>query len=386
MSVLRRLPPSQAEWPWSDFPRARFNPRVGTSPRGPVGPEAGTSTAADAHPVRLVSAGRPTYDERFRQPMADEHVPVLADRVATLLDPAIAEPGAVLIDATLGLGGHTLLMLRRHPELQVIGIDRDPEALRLATGRITDAGLADRFVAAHAVYDEVPGVLADLGRTSADGVLFDLGVSSMQLDRQERGFAYAVDAPLDMRMDPTRGPTAADVVNTYLPGDLVRILREYGEEKFATRIVEGIVRRRSNRPWTTSADLVELIRTAIPAAARRTGGHPAKRTFQALRIEVNDELGALRRAVPAAADVLRSGGRIVVLAYQSLEDRIVKRSLQPRTLSTTPLDLPVDLPGGAPEFRWVVRGAEAPSSAEIAANPRAASARLRAVERIREVS
>ena len=318
--------------------------------------------------------------------MVDEHVRVLADRVARLLDPSLDRGPTVFVDATLGLAGHSLLMLARHPQLQVIGIDRDPAALEIAAQRVAAAGFAERFHPAHAVYDQITEVIAALDVDQIDGVLFDLGVSSMQLDRAERGFAYAVDAPLDMRMDGTAGRTAADVLNSYPPGDLVRILREYGEEKFATRIVSGIVRERASRPWTTSAPLVELIRAAIPAAARRTGGHPAKRTFQALRIEVNDELGALRRAVPAAVAALAVGGRIVVLAYQSLEDRIVKQAINPQTVSTTPLDLPVDLPEHAPYLRWVTRGAEAPTESEVAANPRAASARLRAAERIREAA
>ncbi|MEO5833387.1 MAG: 16S rRNA (cytosine(1402)-N(4))-methyltransferase RsmH [Nakamurella sp.] len=316
--------------------------------------------------------------------MVDEHVPVLADRVASLLDPSLQRDGAVFVDATLGLAGHTVLMLERHPGLHVIGIDRDRAALDLARARVDAAGFGDRFDAAHAVYDQIPEVLADLGVSTIDGILFDLGVSSMQLDRADRGFAYAVDAPLDMRMDPSVGLTAADVLNTYQPGELVRVLREYGEEKFATRIVSQVVKQRNLRPWTTSAPLVELIRTAIPAAARRTGGHPAKRTFQALRIEVNDELGALRRAVPAAVDAVNLGGRIVVMAYQSLEDRIVKQALAPLTRSTSPLDLPIDLPEHAARWRWLVRGSEAPTDAEVAANPRAASARLRAAERTRE--
>ena len=318
--------------------------------------------------------------------MVDEHVPVLADRVASLLDPAVTRDGAVFVDATLGLAGHTVLMLSRHPGLHVIGIDRDTAALALARERVEAAGYGDRFDAAHAVYDQIPAVLDDLGVPAIDGILFDLGVSSMQLDRTDRGFAYAVDAPLDMRMDPTTGPTAADLLNTWPPGELVRILREYGEERFATRIVSQVVKQRAVRPWTTSAPLVELIRTAIPAAARRTGGHPAKRTFQALRIEVNDELGALRRAIPAALDALAVDGRIVVMAYQSLEDRIVKQAIAPLTLSTSPLDLPVDLPEHAARWRWIVRGSEAPTDAEVAANPRAASARLRAAQRIREAA
>ncbi len=318
--------------------------------------------------------------------MADEHVPVLADRVASLLEPSLRKPDAVLVDATLGLAGHTIELLRAHPDLRVIGIDRDPAALRIAQERVATAGFADRFDAAHAVYDEIEGVLSDRELPAVDGILFDLGVSSMQLDRADRGFAYSIDAPLDMRMDATTGITAAEVLNTYAPGELVRILREYGEEKFATRVVSNIVRERASRPWTTSAPLVELIRSSIPAATRRTGGNPAKRTFQALRIEVNDELGALRRAIPAALNALSIGGRIVVMAYQSLEDRIVKQAIAPLTLSTSPLDLPMDLPGHAARFRWVTRGSEAPTDAEVSANPRAASAKLRAAERIREAA
>jgi 16S rRNA (cytosine1402-N4)-methyltransferase len=212
-------------------------------------------------------------------------------------------------------------------------------------------------------------------------VLFDLGVSSMQLDRTERGFAYATDAPLDMRMDPTGGMTAADVIADYSEKDLTRILRSYGEEHFAARIASAIVKRRGERPITSSGELVEIVRAAIPAAARRTGGHPGKRTFQALRIEVNDELGALARAIPTALSALRVGGRIVVMSYQSLEDRIVKRAIAPLTKSTTPLDLPVELAGHEPVFRWLTRGSEQPTEAEVAANPRAASARVRAAER-----
>jgi 16S rRNA (cytosine1402-N4)-methyltransferase len=318
--------------------------------------------------------------------MADEHVPVLAERIAGLLEPSLGRGRTVYLDATLGLAGHSLLMLRRHPELTVVGIDRDPAALSIATTRVADAGFGDRFHAVHAVYDRIGEVLAELSIDRLDGVLFDLGVSSMQLDRVERGFTYAVDAPLDMRMDATTGPTAADILNTWAPGELVRILREYGEERFATRIVGQVVRERARRPWTTSGPLVELIRSAIPAATRRTGGHPAKRTFQALRIAVNDELGALRRAIPAAVAALSIGGRIVVLSYQSLEDKLVKQAIAPLTVSSTPPDLPVELPEYAPELRWVTRGAQAPDEAEIAANPRAASARLRVAERIREAA
>jgi 16S rRNA (cytosine1402-N4)-methyltransferase len=272
--------------------------------------------------------------------------------------------------------------MTQFPRLVVIGIDRDPAALAHAKARIDAAGMAGRLIAVHAVYDQIAQVVAQHAPGgTVDGVLFDLGVSSMQLDRSDRGFAYAVDAPLDMRMDPTAGMTAADVLADYSERDLARILRGYGEERFAARIAAAIVKRRAQRPITSSGDLVEIIRSAIPAAARRTGGHPGKRTFQALRIEVNDELGALTRAIPAALGALRVGGRIVVMSYQSLEDRIVKRAIAPLTKSTTPLDLPVELAGHEPVFRWLTQGSEQPTEAEIAENPRAASARLRAAER-----
>ncbi|MGH3368801.1 MAG: 16S rRNA (cytosine(1402)-N(4))-methyltransferase RsmH, partial [Nocardioidaceae bacterium] len=245
------------------------------------------------------------------------------------------------------------------------------------------AGYGERVTLVHAVYDEIPAVLADLGLAHADAVLFDLGVSSMQLDVRERGFAYAEDAPLDMRMDDTEGPTAADVLNTYPAEDLARILRTYGEERFARRIADAIVRERSREPFTRSARLVELLRESIPAAARRTGGHPAKRTFQALRIEVNDELAVLERAIPAAIDSIGVGGRVVVMSYHSLEDRLVKQAFVARTRSDLPPDLPFVPEGHEPALRLVTRGAEKASPDEIAENPRAASVRLRAVERVR---
>jgi 16S rRNA (cytosine1402-N4)-methyltransferase len=332
--------------------------------------------------------GQPTDDSEFAG-----HVPVLVRRVDELLAPAIEAATAsgardvVLIDATLGMGGHTLALLHAHPGLRVIGIDRDPEALRIAGGRLQAAGMTDRVELVHAVYDRIGEVVAE--RVSSGlvrAVLFDLGVSSVQLDVADRGFSYAHDAPLDMRMDPTVGISAAEVVNTYPGAELTRILREYGEERFAGRIASAVVAERARQPFTTSARLVELVRAAIPAATRRTGGNPAKRTFQALRIEVNDELGALRRAIPVALQHLSVAGRIVVMSYQSLEDRIVKRAIAPLTVSTSPLDLPVELAGHEPEFAWLTRGAELPGEQEIQANPRAASARLRAAQRIREAA
>jgi 16S rRNA (cytosine1402-N4)-methyltransferase len=301
--------------------------------------------------------------------------------VLALLAPALGAPGAVAVDATLGLGGHSLALLQAHPGLRLVGVDRDPEALRLARSRLAD--FAARVSLHQAVYDELPDVLAAAGVSRVDGVLFDLGVSSLQLDEARRGFAYAQDAPLDMRMDPTSGRTAADVVNTYEAGELARVLRDYGEERFARRIAAAVVRE---RPITSSARLAELVRQAIPAAARRTGGNPAKRTFQALRIEVNRELDSLQAALPAAIDAVRVGGRVVVLSYHSLEDRIVKRAFAAGATDSSPPGLPVPLPSAAPVLRVLTRGAEPPSAAEIEQNPRAASARLRAAERIREAA
>jgi 16S rRNA (cytosine1402-N4)-methyltransferase len=312
------------------------------------------------------------------------HVPVLLDRVVALVAPPLQQPGSVLVDATLGLGGHTEAVLTRCPEAHVVGVDRDPHALEAAGERL--APFAGRTTLVHAVYDQIPEVLADLGIASVQGVLFDLGVSSMQLDVRERGFAYAEDAPLDMRMDDSEGLTAADVLNTYPAADLARILRSYGEEKFARSIARAIVREREKAPFDRSARLVDLLREVIPAPARRTGGHPAKRTFQALRIEVNDELGVLRRAIPAAIDSLALGGRIVVMSYHSLEDRMVKHELAARSHTSAPDGLPIVPEEYQPELRLVTRGAEKASDEEIAENPRAASVRLRAAERVREVA
>ncbi|MDX2970653.1 16S rRNA (cytosine(1402)-N(4))-methyltransferase RsmH [Kribbella solani] len=313
---------------------------------------------------------------------AERHVPVMLERVVALLAPALARPGAVLVDATLGLGGHSEAFLRQFPDVRLIGLDRDPAALRLAGERL--APFAERITLVHAVYDELPRVLAELGVPAIDGILFDLGVSSMQLDEAERGFAYAQDAPLDMRMDSTGPVTAADIVNTYSAAELARVLFQYGEEKFARRIADRIVRERETEPFTNSARLSELVRNAIPQAARRTGGHPAKRTFQALRIEVNGELEVLRRALPAALEALALHGRIVVMSYQSLEDRITKQVFAAATKTGVPDDLPVIPAGHEPYLKLLTRGAERPTEEEVAVNPRAASARVRAAERVRE--
>jgi len=312
---------------------------------------------------------------------SERHVPVMLERVVALLAPALAQPGAVFVDATLGLGGHSEAFLQQFPDIRLIGLDRDPAALRLAGERLTP--YADRITLVHAVYDELPRVLDELGVPAIDGILFDLGVSSMQLDEADRGFAYAQDAPLDMRMDSTGPTTAADILNTYSAAELARVLFQYGEEKFARRIADRIVREREVEPFTNSARLSELVRNAIPQAARRTGGHPAKRTFQALRIEVNGELEVLRRALPAALASLALHGRIVVMSYQSLEDRIAKQTLAAGTKTDVPDDLPVIPAGHEPYLRILTRGAERPTEEEVAANPRAASARVRAAERVR---
>lgn len=316
-----------------------------------------------------------------RGPAADRHVPVLRDRVVELLGPALAEPGAVYVDGTLGMGGHAEAVLATFPQARVVGIDRDEEALALAERRL--APYADRLTLVHAVYDEFAAVVADLGLTSIDAALFDLGVSSLQLDEADRGFAYSVDAPLDMRMDQSAGITAAEVLNTYEAAELTRVIRDYGEERFAARIAGAVVRERERAPFTTSARLVDLLKDVVPAASQKSGGHPGKRTFQALRIEVNGELAAWAATLPAAVETLRVGGRVAVLSYHSLEDRITKKVLVAASTSDSPAGLPVELPEHAAYLRLLTRGAEEPSAAEVRDNPRAASARLRAAERTR---
>jgi 16S rRNA (cytosine1402-N4)-methyltransferase len=309
------------------------------------------------------------------------HVPVALDRCIALLAPSIeAVPNPVVVDATLGMGGHTHELLRRFPQLQVIGIDRDLSAIDIATKNLAE--FSSRLTIVHAVYDHISDVLRDLNIPSVDGVLFDLGVSSMQLDFAERGFAYSQEAPLDMRMDQSSGLSAQEVLDTYSRQDLVRVIQTYGEEKFATKIVDNIIAAREAGTLRTTTDLATIVKESIPAPARRTGGNPAKRTFQALRIEVNNELSVLERALPAATERLAVGGRVVVMAYQSLEDKIVKRYFTEITASRSPLGLPIDLPNSAAHFSLVIRGSEGASAAEIEANPRAASMRLRAAERL----
>ncbi len=323
--------------------------------------------------------------------MVDEsdhgHIPVLLDRCVEILGPALTRPGAVLVDATLGAGGHSERFLTEFGELRLVGLDRDPGALAGARARL--APFADRITLVHTRYDGIADALVEAGcgtTESIDGVLFDLGVSSMQLDQAERGFSYAKDAPLDMRMDTDAPLTAAEILNTYDRAELTDILRRFGEEKFAHRIAGLIVERRQEAPLATTGELVEIVYKGIPAPARRTGGHPAKRTFQALRIAVNAELDSLTAALPAALAALRVGGRIAVMSYQSLEDRIVKTTFAAATASRSPEGLPVELPGYEPEFSAITRGAERAGAEEIERNPRSAPVRLRALQRVMSVN
>jgi 16S rRNA (cytosine1402-N4)-methyltransferase len=311
-------------------------------------------------------------------PSATDHVPVLADEVREAL---AVEPGDTVVDATFGGGGHAALLaadLRGKGKL--IAIDRDPSVRAYFDRFQRRAGVQTRFLRGQ--FDVVLGQLAGNG-AHADAVLLDLGVSSMQLDRPERGFSYATDAPLDMRMDPSADVSAALLVNELPENELETIFRHYGEERYARQIARAIGRRRREHPFDRTGDLVETIRAAIPAPARFGDGHPAKRVFQALRIAVNDELGALEAALPAALELLRPGGRLAVISFHSLEDRIVKQFLRERERGCTcPPDFPVCVCGHEPELRAVQRRPIRPSAAEVAANPRAASARLRAAVKV----
>ena len=308
------------------------------------------------------------------------HVPVMLEPCLELLAPIAELTGAIIIDATLGMGGHAEALLERFPECQLIGIDRDPQALEVARKRLARFG--GRAVLVAAVYDELPNVLDRLGIDAVQGILFDLGVSSLQLDRPERGFAYAQDAPLDMRMDQTVGTTAADILATYSEGELRRIFEQYGEEKLAGRYARAILKAREQGPITHSSQLVQILSDATPAALRDQR-HPAKRVFQALRIEVNEELAVLARAIPNAIDRLAVRGRIVFLSYQSLEDRMVKRVFTKLSSSSAPAGLPVELPEHRPQLRLLTRGAVLASDQEKARNPRSIPVRMRAAERLR---
>ncbi|WP_413353330.1 16S rRNA (cytosine(1402)-N(4))-methyltransferase RsmH [Microbacterium sp. 1P06AB] len=313
------------------------------------------------------------------------HTPVLLDRCIELLAPALQHDAAVVVDATLGMGGHSEALLERFPQVRLIGLDRDTDALRIAGERLARFG--DRVDLVHTVYDGIADAVSSVGVRRADGILFDLGVSSLQLDEADRGFAYSKDAPLDMRMDQSAGTTAADIVATYGEGDLRRIFERYGEEKLAGRYARAIIAARQDAPIERSAQLVDILVAATPIAVQRErSGHPAKRVFQALRIEVNGELTVLERALPAALGILPVSGRIVVMSYQSLEDRLVKRVLAEATRSTAPAGLPIEPPEHAPRFRLLTKGAELASDEEKIRNPRATPVRLRAAERVREAS
>ena len=308
------------------------------------------------------------------------HISVALDRCIELLTPAINKSTSpVFVDATLGLGGHSFEMLKIFPNLTLVGIDRDTSAIEKASARLSEFG--NRVQIAHSVFDHFNEVVKSFGFEKIDAALFDLGVSSMQLDVAERGFSYSQDAPLDMRMDQTQGITAEEIVNTWSHSELTRILRVYGEEKFAPRIADFIIREREIAPIKTTAALAALVKNAIPAAARRTGGNPSKRTFQALRIAVNNELEVIENAIPQALDLLNVGGRLVVLSFQSLEDRIVKEAFAQVTQSTSPRELPIELPGHEAKFKLLAKG-EAASESEIENNSRAQSVRIRAVERV----
>ena len=310
-----------------------------------------------------------------------KHVPVALERCIELLAPAFTNKAKpIVIDCTLGLGGHANAMLSRFSNLQLIGIDRDQSALAISSELL--APYSDRINLVHATYDQINSVLTALGISSVDGILFDLGVSSMQLDQADRGFSYSQEAPLDMRMDQSSPLTAEVVLNTYSHGELAKLLQKYGEEKFASKIAENMIKARVAGTLKTTKDLADLVKDSIPAPARRTGGNPAKRTFQALRIEVNQELAVLEHAIPAALKALNVGGRLVVMSYQSLEDRIVKTFFAEATQGSTPLGLPIDLPNSAAKFKLLLNGSEAAEISEQEVNPRSQSMRLRAIERV----
>lgn len=316
--------------------------------------------------------------------ISELHKPVMLERCIELLGDALQSDNAVLVDGTLGLAGHSEAFLQRFPKLTLVGIDRDATALKLAKERLSQ--YSNRIHLVQGIYSEIPEVLEDLGIKLVDAVLLDLGVSSMQLDKTERGFSYSQNAPLDMRMDNSGGITAAEVINEYSEKDLARIFKIYGEERFAKPIAKRIVQLRSENPFISSKQLTEVIGKVIPFIPGKSSGHPAKRVFQALRIEVNNELGILEQTIPALINALRVGGRVVVLSYHSLEDRIVKQALVAASSSSAPVDLPIELAEHAPTLKLLVRGAEMASEEEIQNNSRSASVRLRAAEKIRDAA
>lgn len=311
------------------------------------------------------------------------HAPVMLHECLDLLAPALSRPDAIYVDCTLGMAGHASAVLERFETAHLVGIDRDADALELAKTRLRDAGHEGRFTLVHTTYDHIDEALATAGYNHADGILMDLGLSSFQIDTRERGFSYSTDAPLDMRMNAhSDGPTAADLLRTLELGELARIFALYGEERFAKSIARTIVKERETTPFERSTHLVDAIERSIPAKARHLGSHPAKRSFQALRIAVNEELDILEDALEVAMDCLADGGRLVVESYHSLEDRMVKTAFAAATRSKTPAGLPVELEEHRPHFSPLTRGALKAPETEIARNSRAASVRLRALERI----
>jgi 16S rRNA (cytosine1402-N4)-methyltransferase len=311
------------------------------------------------------------------------HTPVMKDRTLELLAPALDIDGAVVIDATLGMGGHSEAILEAFPRVRVIGLDRDTAALAIARERLER--FSSRITLVHCVYDDIAVAWQASGWPAPRGILFDLGVSSLHLDDAERGFAYAQDAPLDMRMNTSDETTAADIIASYDEAHLRRIFETYGEEKLSARYARAIVAERRERPIERSGHLVAVLQAATPAALNNAG-HPAKRVFQALRIEVNAELEVLELAIPRALDILALHGRIVVMSYQSLEDKIVKAAIARRCETQAPADLPIVPEHLLPQMRLITRGAEQADESERARNPRSIPVRLRAAERIRDAA
>ncbi len=311
------------------------------------------------------------------------HAPVMLRECIDLLGPALSGPDAVYVDCTLGMAGHACSVLQEFPQAHLVGIDRDADALELAHTRLFNEGFEGRFTLVHTTYDQIAEALEHAGVRTADAVLMDLGLSSFQIDTRDRGFSYSTDAPLDMRMNAhSDAPSAADLLNSLSHGELARILATFGEERYAKSIARTIVKERDAQPFVRSQQLVEAIERSIPAKARFSGSHPAKRTFQALRIAVNEELDILDDALEAAMGCLSVGGRLVIESYHSLEDRMVKTAFAQASASKTPPGLPVELDQFRPDFSLVTRGALKAPDEETARNPRAASVRLRALERV----
>lgn len=311
------------------------------------------------------------------------HIPVALERAHELLAPALSHDGAVMVDGTLGMAGHTTSFLSRYANIHVVGIDRDEEARAIAKKRTEE--FASRITIVADTYDRIPEALSEAGFTHADAILLDIGVSSLQLDSTGRGFSYSQDADLDMRMDQGTGQTAEDIIREYPLAKLAAVFEKYGEEKLAMRYARAIVQKREEEAIVSTKQLVDILQEATPASLKHAG-HPAKRVFQALRVEVNDELRLLEQALPKAIATLPVGGRILVMSYQSLEDRIVKRIFQKMSQSTAPIGLPIELPEHKPELKLLTTKAERATAEEIARNPRSRPLRLRAAERIQEAA